>query len=141
MSALDKPSPKIVLKLYTKQAYEWMSGFFLTPACQPSFMGRLDTRLQRPGLVSPLDLGLWALGSSPPSAPCTLHFTLYTSPSRPENKKRSCKSRTLCFLVGMARFELAASWSRTMRATKLRYIPEVAYYKHQTIKVKEFRCL
>ncbi len=29
----------------------------------------------------------------------------------------------LCFLVGMTRFELAASSSRTKRATGLRYIP------------------
>ena len=28
-----------------------------------------------------------------------------------------------CFLVGVARLELAASWSRTKHATKLRYTP------------------
>ena len=31
--------------------------------------------------------------------------------------------RGFLFLVGVARLELAASWSRTMRATKLRYTP------------------
>ena len=31
------------------------------------------------------------------------------------------------FVVGVARFELAASWSRTKRATKLRYTPENDY--------------
>ena len=34
-------------------------------------------------------------------------------------------SRSHEFVVGVARLELAASWSRTMRATKLRYTPLV----------------
>ena len=33
----------------------------------------------------------------------------------------------------MARFELAASWSRTMRATKLRHIPEKLFLKQRLI--------
>ena len=41
---------------------------------------------------------------------------------RPTQKKHK---HNLCFLVGVARLELAASWSRTMRATKLRYTPMI----------------
>ena len=33
-------------------------------------------------------------------------------------------------MVGMAGFEPATSWSRTKRATSLRYIPTEFYYNH-----------
>lgn len=39
-------------------------------------------------------------------------------------------------MVGVARFELAASSSRTMRATKLRYTPALVsktYHRHYTL--------
>jgi hypothetical protein len=50
-----------------------------------------------------------------------------------KTRKGPALSRTRCFLVGMARFELAASWSRTMRATKLRHIPEKLFHKQRLI--------
>lgn len=60
----------------------------------------------------------------------SLGFGLWTPNQR---KKGPAVSRTPCFLVGMARFELAASWSRTMRATKLRHIPEEPLHKQTLI--------
>jgi hypothetical protein len=42
------------------------------------------------------------------------------------NKKASGFRQGFFFIVGMTRFELAASSSRTKRATGLRYIPFIA---------------
>ncbi len=45
---------------------------------------------------------------------------------RPVIKIKQTAKKTVCFiLVGVTGLEPAASWSRTMRATKLRYTPEV----------------
>lgn len=42
-----------------------------------------------------------------------------------KNKKKGSKSKILLpfYLVGVAGFEPAASWTRTMRDTKLRHTP------------------
>ena len=39
--------------------------------------------------------------------------------------------RAPSIMVGAARFELAASWTQTRRATKLRHAPTVLFYELQ----------